>query len=117
MLRQSNYLGGGRDCDMTDDNGVLIHIRSFEDNPAPKGSGLTKTGRKKRSDAGKTRKPSEWMKFVKLVRQQKGVSHQEAMTIASQMKKEGYSMNDLLDNDSLSLYDTVSYIINKFFHF
>ena len=118
--RANNYLGGQMEQDVADDNGVLRHIRAAEGinltDQAMRvhggscgvvaGNGfvggpavlLGKTGRKKRSDAGKPRKPSEWIQFVKLVQKQEGLSYKDAMAKASSLKKEGFTMADLMKN-------------------
>lgn len=106
--RSQNYLGGAGDQDIADGNGVIRHIRAAQGHPLieqrmmasggstciPQGGSLPK-GRKKRSDAGVKRQPSEWIKFVKAVQAAKGVPYKEAMSIASNMKKEGYTIADL----------------------
>jgi hypothetical protein len=89
------------DADIEDENGVLRHIRSTNGYPPEdlrmRGSSITPTKkpRKKRSDAGKKRKPSEWIEFVKAVQKKYGLTYKEAMSEASDLKKEGVDIHSL----------------------
>ena len=58
-----------------------------------RGSGLV-GGRKKRSDAGKPRKHSDWQLLVKAVAAYEGIPYNKALKVASQYKKEGYTYLD-----------------------
>ena len=55
------------------------------------GGGDAKRGRKKRSDAGKPRKDSDW---IRLVAEYEDVPYNKALKIASQYKKDGYTYRD-----------------------
>ena len=60
-----------------------------------RGSGLVGgRGRKKRSDAGKPRKPSDWQRLVKAVAAYEGIPYNKALKVASQYKKDGYTYHD-----------------------
>lgn len=60
-----------------------------------RGSGLVGgRGRKKRSDAGKPRKPSDWQLLVKAVAAYEGIPYNKALKVASKYKKEGYTYLD-----------------------
>jgi hypothetical protein len=60
-----------------------------------RGSGLIGgRGRKRRSDAGKPRKPSDWQLLVKAVAVHEGIPYNKALKVASQYKKEGYTYLD-----------------------
>lgn len=51
-------------------------------------------GRKTRSDKGKKREPSDWIKLVKAVQEHDGITYREAMKVASKYKAQGYSWKD-----------------------
>ena len=108
--RSKNYIGGVMEQDV-DVNGVLRHVRPaqgyslIEQKEAAmekaRGERIVGGGaaggkkRKKRADAGTKRVPSDWIKFVKAVQKSEGIGYKEAMKVASQMKKDGYTISDL----------------------
>jgi len=58
------------------------------------GGGDAKRGRKKRSDAGKPRKDSDWIRLVKAVADYEDIPYNKALKVASQYKKDGYTYRD-----------------------
>ena len=59
-------------------------------------SGGAHKARKKRTDTGKKRGPSEWVKLVKAVQAAEGISYKSAMSLAAKYKKEGYVAEDFM---------------------
>lgn len=51
-------------------------------------------GRKTRSDKGKKREPSEWIKLVKAVQMHEDIPYRDAMKVASEYKRQGYTWRD-----------------------
>ena len=103
------------DYDMVDEDGVLRQMRSAEGydlddmvirprlnggkcagGNAVGGNGIHNEtslsggkARKKRTDTGKKRGPSEWVQFVKAVQAAEGLSYKQAISMTSRYKKEG----------------------------
>lgn len=87
--------GAGSDCFIRIDEDGVKHSTIRPENLEYQGP----KNRKKRSDVGRRRKPSTWIKFVKAVQERYGVSYREAMTLASELKRDGYTIHTLDNAD------------------